>query len=133
MRYPSLSRSLLYALAALLGACTSSKSEPDAPPAIDAPPKPRVQRIDCPTGVAVEITEITLPSNGGYAYSPNPAMVRAGGVVKFSASEIHSTRSDENGLFDIYYGQTECFRFNTKETHNFTCTAHGFKGSIVVQ
>jgi plastocyanin len=109
---------------------SASTSPPDAP--IDTPTLPRVQRIDCPASVAVEITEVALPG-GRYNYSPNPAMVRAGGVVRFRANEIHSTRSDENGLFDIYYGQTECFRFNTRETHKFTCTAHGFTGSIVVQ
>lgn len=136
MRYPSLSRSLpllLCSLAALASACGGGKTEPDAAPMVDAPPLPRVQRVNCPASVAVEITEIASPSTGGYAYSPNPATIRAGEVVKFRSGTMHTTRSNVRGLFEIDYGQTECFRFNTKETHNFNCTAHGFAGSIIVQ
>jgi plastocyanin len=122
-------------LALLIGASASCNSvaSPPADAAIDAPALPRVQHVNCPTNVAVEITEIVNPSTGEYAYSPNPAMIRAGGVVRFRSGTMHTTRSNERGLFEVDYGQTECFRFNTKETHNFNCTAHGFSGSIVVQ
>lgn len=60
-------------------------------------------------------------------------MVPAGGVIRFRLKAEHNARSIERNLFVTEFGQTECFRFNTKETHRFACDAHGFIGSIVVQ
>lgn len=117
----------------LVAACGSSSSETPADAATDAPAAARVQKVNCPATVDVEITEIVKPSGNEYDYSPNPAMIRAGGIARFKASAIHSTRSVEAGLFAIDFQQTECFKFNTKETHRFYCTAHGFTGSIIVQ
>jgi hypothetical protein len=115
-------------------ACGSSSSEGPADAAVDSPQLPRVQRVNCPATVAVEITEIVKnASTMEFDYSPNPAMVRAGSVVRFRSGEIHRTRSFEAGLFEIEPGQTECYKFNTKETHRIFCVSHGFMGSIVIQ
>lgn len=118
---------------ASVAACGSGGSDSPADAASDAPPAARVQKVNCPATVDVEIIEIVKPNNAGYDYSPNPATIRAGGIARFKASDIHSTRSREAGLFAIDFQQTECFKFNTKETHQFYCTAHGFQGSIIVQ
>ena len=135
MRYPSdLRLVLLIPAAALAISCGSSSSEGPADAAVDSPPAARVQKVNCPATVAVEVTEIV--KNAGtmeYDYSPNPAMVPAGSIVRFRSGPIHATRSVEAGLFQVESGQTECFKFNTKETHRIYCTAHGFTGSIVVR
>jgi plastocyanin len=113
-------------------ACGTSSSEGLADAAVDSPQLPRVQRVNCPATVAVEITEVgTVP--GPFNYSPNPARVKVGGIVRFRSGAIHQTRSVEAGLFEIEPGQTECYKFNTRETHQIFCLPHGFIGSIIVQ
>jgi hypothetical protein len=118
--------------AAACGASSSDEGPADAARA-DAPALPRVQKVNCPTSVAVEITEVAKSGGAGYDYSPNPAVLPVGTIARFRSGAIHATRSLEPGLFEVESGQTECFRFNTKETHPIYCTAHGFTGSVVVK
>lgn len=130
--FPRPRLALAASLVLTAAACGSSSNEGPADAAVDSPPLPRVQKVNCPLTVAVEITEIAK-SGGGFDYSPNPARLPAGTIARFRSGAIHATRSLEPGLFEVESGQTECFRFNTKETHAIYCTAHGFTGSVIVQ
>lgn len=119
---------------AVLTACPASNESPSDGPTdgpTDGPPKPRVQQVDpCPASVAVEIIEVPL-QGGGFNYSPNPAMIQAGQVVRFRLSGEHNARS--GSVFRTNPGKTECFRFNQKETLVFQCDAHGFTGRLIIQ
>jgi plastocyanin len=121
---------LLLATVGLAG-CPSTTPERTPP---DGPPAPRVQRVNCPKVVAGEVTEITVnASTGEYAYSPMSMKIKSGDVVRFRSGAEHFTLSTPPGLFDTERGQTECYKFNSKETHNFMCGAHGFAGKIIVE
>lgn len=131
--FPRPRLALAASLVLAAAACGSSSSdEGPADAAVDSPPLPRVQMVKCPASVAVEITEVG-PDAGPFNYSPNPARVNVGAIVRFRSRSIHMTRSLEPGLFEIEPGQTECYKFNTRETHTIFCVPHGFIGSIVVQ
>jgi hypothetical protein len=115
-----------------LTGCPSTETTEDGPSdaKTDGPPPPRVQEIDpCPASVAVEITEIVTAT--GFDYSPNPATIKAGQVVRFRLSGPHNARAA--GIFATNAGKTECYRFNRQETVTFACDAHGFIGRLIVQ
>ena len=112
----------------------TSSSESPADAGVDAAPLPRVQRVNCPRAVAGEFTEITVdPTGPSYAYSPMSMKIKAGDIVRFRSGAIHTTLSIPRGLFEIETGQTECFKFNSKETHNFVCGVHGFAAKLIVE
>lgn len=132
-----LGRSLWIAssLAALATASCGGGGEasPDAP-TNDGKLPPAARLVDCPRTVALEITEVTFtkPDNTiDYRYSPSPATIKKGQVVRFRLGAIHNAVSVDN-LFMIDYGGTQCVEFNEVRTFNYGCRAHGFVGSVVV-
>mgnify|MGYP003375408019 CR=1 FL=1 len=126
-------QALLAAFTALAAtACDKSGNSPDAA-TNDGKPRPAAQMIDCPNSVAAVITEVTLPNPpGGFAYSPNPAMIAKGKIVKFSLGPSHTAVSRKQ-YFDFREGERGCVIFNDPGTYDFFCIAHGFVGAIVVQ
>lgn len=113
-----------------LAACSSGSDAP-ADAASDAPPAPRVEELDpCPANVAVEIKEVAL-AGGQFKFDPNPATIRAGGVVKFNLNAQHNASAPK--IFTTDYGRPSCYRFNNKETITFHCQAHGFVGQLVIE
>lgn len=116
---------------AALVACGGGSSEtPDAGPP-DGPPGPAALEVDCPRTVAREITEITKSTNPvTYDYTPNPATVRKGQVVRYRLSDPHTAWSS-TGLFRVGPG-TGCVQFNQVGTYGFYCLPHGFQGSVTV-
>jgi len=116
----------------ILAACGSSgSSNPDASTADAAPPT--VRTVTCPPG---DMPTVTTNDNV-MAYDPTVTAISTHGLVKFAMSPTHNVGPDltlpsDPGL-RVGFGQTACLEFDQAGTFNFQCTAHGFKGQIIVQ
>ncbi len=100
---------------------------------VDAPPSTNsVTTVDCATN-APTATVVTQ----NFMYSPAMTMITAGQIVKFQLESSHNVAPDSATTTDpgiaVDFGKTACLKFSKAGTFGFLCTAHGFKGSIVVQ
>lgn len=119
----------------ILAACGSSTpstpSTPDASTA-DAPPA-TVHAVTCPPG---DLPTVTTNDNA-LAYDPMATAISAHGLVKFVLSPTHNVGPDVSLPSDpglrVNFGQTACLQFDQAGTFNFQCTAHAFRGRIIVQ
>ena len=108
----------------LLAACGSSgSSTPDAAPAT-------VRTVTCPPGDMPTV----MTSDNVFAFMPETTTISAHGIVKFVMSPAHNVGPDmsDSGLH-VDFGQTACLEFDQAGTFHFQCTAHGFRGMIIVQ
>lgn len=115
----------------ILAACGSSGSTPDAPTADAAPPT--VRTVTCPPGDMPTV----MTSDAAFAYDPMATAVSVSGVVKFVMSPTHDVGPDPSMPSDpglnVGFGQTACLEFDKAGTFHFLCTAHAFRGMVVVQ
>ena len=76
--------------------------------------------------IAQEVT------TSGFAYDPVDSTISPGDIVHFTPATGHDVNepSDE---FHVGFGGDACFRFDVADSYTFSCSAHGFSGSITVQ
>ena len=120
--------------AAMLSALACGSTPEAAPPKTDGPPvsTAAVELVTCPRTIAYRV------GVSGHAYEPGTQTVPVGSIVQFTTSADHSARAENKDaamqvLFSVDFDRTECLRFNKADTYKFYCTAHGFRGSVVVQ
>lgn len=94
----------------------------DAP---DAAGGSAITSVSC-AGATLAATVTT----SGSAYSPQSSTIAAGGIVRFDPSATHNVSGEG---FDVPLGGEGCFQFSEAGTFGFSCTPHGFTGSIIVQ
>lgn len=92
----------------------------------DADPNTTVKRVDCAT-----VTPDVVVMTAGLAYDPTPSQIATGGIVKFVMPTQHNVASETSGLA-VDFGATSCLSFPEPGTYTFTCTRHGFMGTVVV-
>ncbi len=119
----------------ILASCGSSSSSgpstPDASVADSAPAT--VRTVTCPPGDMPTV----MTTDDAFAFNPMATAISAGGIVKFMMSGTHDvgpdlTMSSDPGL-RVGFGQTACLEFDKAGTFHFLCTAHAFRGMIIVQ
>ena len=92
-----------------------------------------VHAVTCPPGDLPTVTT----DDSILAYDPAATAISAHGLVKFVMSPTHNAGPDQSLPSDpglhVNFGQTVCLQFDQAGTFNFQCTAHGFKGRIIVQ
>lgn len=90
----------------------------------DTPPVAKT--VTCPA-----TPDATITTNAaGTAFMPAAATVPLNGTVHFMLPSIHNASGT---AFDVPFGGDECLQFTKAGTYSFTCTAHGFSGTITVQ
>jgi plastocyanin len=105
----------LLAAASMLGATTAGQASAGA--AVHAYGKPKVRILD-------------------FRFKPGTKTITAGQYVVWinKGLAIHNATSDD-GRFEsgnLSTGQRYKFKFTTAGTYGYTCTIHGFAGTIVV-
>ncbi len=96
---------------------------------MDSPANTTIQEVTC-TGIMPAATITT--NSTGTAYMPASVTITMGQVVHFTLPTAHNAQSSTPGLM-LGFGADKCLMFTATGTYNFTCTAHGFTGSITVQ
>jgi plastocyanin len=107
----------LLSAAAMLGATTMGPASAGAAARLGADRRPRVRIID-------------------FQFKPGTKTITAGQYVVWinRGAAIHNVTSDD-GRFEsgnLSTGQRYKFQFTTAGTYGYTCTIHGFAGTIVV-
>jgi plastocyanin len=108
----------------ILAACGSSgSSTADAAAAT-------VRTVTCPPGDMPTV----MTTDDVFAFMPATTAISAHGIVKFVMSPAHDVGPDgpDSGLH-VGFGQTACLEFDQAGTFHFLCTAHAFRGMIIVQ
>lgn len=122
------------ALACLIvAACGRSSSSTTADARTADAALATVHEVTCPLGGTPTVTT----SDSVTAFEPMMTAISAHDIVKFMMSPSHdvgpdSTLPSDSGL-RVGFGQTACLKFDQAGTFHFLCTAHGFKGQIIVQ
>lgn len=78
------------------------------------------------------VTSTATVATFGLAYDPTPTTISTGGIVKFVMAPQHNVSSETAGL-SVTDGATTCLAFAEPGTYSFTCSHHGFMGTVIVQ
>jgi hypothetical protein len=122
-----MSARLTFVLVSTLAACGGDDGGSNPP--IDSPPAVTLSVVDpCPG--TPDATIMTLADK----FAPAATTISQGQVVRFVSTSNHpvKAKAGTDATLVIPEGATKCFRFTAAGTYNFSCTTHGYSGTITV-
>jgi plastocyanin len=124
--YDAHRRKLAILTTLFVAACGGGSGDDDGDDAPDAAAGDVVSVSCAGATIAQEIT------TSGFNFSPVDSTISVGDIVHFTPTTGHDVQ-DSGGAFSVSTGGDACFRFDAADSYTFTCTIHGFSGSLTVQ
>ncbi len=113
---------IFLALAACGGGDDGSTDQTEQPDAEVVPGD--VVNVDC-AGATIAATI----STSGFAFDPESSTISVGEIVHFTPATGHNVVGDG---WSVPTSGDECFRFDVEGLQEFSCTIHGFTGTLQV-